>query len=316
MDAAELLLEADEVDTALDILESTAKDNYVVENLHYLRAAIYLGRGQHSKAKEAALVEVANFPQNKNAWDILHNYEFSYRCPVCRNEVEDYSPLSQEYISKLNENEFPYSLEDFATLNYKKYICPSCGANDRDRLIALYINEISQANPIGNRLNLLDFAPSQSFTNYINWNNNFNHKKVDFLLNNYDEIVDIQNMAKYQDGNFDAIICSHVLEHVEDDRKALSEIRRVLKKDGWALILSPICLSLKVVLEDPSVVNPHERWKYFGQDDHVRLYSKSGFKDRINQAGFSITELSIEHFGIEKFVSSGLNSRSILYVAR
>jgi len=50
--------------------------------------------------------------------------------------------------------------------------------------------------------------------------------------------MDIRNInfpSKY----FDAIICNHVLEHIEDDRKAMSELYRVLKPNGWAILQVP-----------------------------------------------------------------------------
>jgi len=316
MDAAELLLEADDVDTALSILERAALDNYAVENLHYLRAMIYLGRNDHQKAKEAALLEFANFPNSKRAKEILDSYEFTYRCPVCRNQVADYLPLPNDYTKQLEQYEFPYTLDEFETLNHNKYLCPNCGATDRDRLYALFIDKITTENPVGHKINTLDFAPSKSFANYINWNNNFNYRSADWLIDSFDEKVDIMNMHQFTDSTFDAVICSHVLEHVSDDVQAIRECKRVLKNSGWAIFMSPICLTLKVILEDANITNPVERWKYFGQDDHIRLYSKAGFKERLTAGGFKITEYGLDYFGIENFVASGLSSRSVLYVGR
>lgn len=316
MDAAELLLEADDVDTALSILEKAAADNYAVENLHYLRAMIYLGRNEHQKAKEAALMEFAYFPKSQRANDILDSYEFMYRCPVCRNQVADYLPLPSEYTKQLEQYEFPYTLDEFETLNHNKYICPNCGATDRDRLYALFIDRITTENPVGNKINTLDFAPSKPFANYIDWTNNFKYRSADWLIDSFDEKVDIMNMHQFAENTFDTVICSHVLEHVSDDLKAIRECKRVLKSGGWAIFMSPICLTLKVILEDASITNPIERWKYFGQDDHVRLYSKAGFKERLTAGGFSIKEYGLDYFGIEAIVSAGLSSRSVLYVGR
>lgn len=95
------------------------------------------------------------------------------------------------------------------------------------------------------------------------------------------DITDIQ----YSDDFFDVIYCSHVLEHVVDDRKAMREFRRVLKPDGWAILLVPI--TAETTIEDPSVTDPLERHRLYGQKDHVRRYGPD-YADRLREAGFKV----------------------------
>jgi SAM-dependent methyltransferase len=96
------------------------------------------------------------------------------------------------------------------------------------------------------------------------------------------DITDIQ----YPDNTFDVIYCSHVLEHVPDDRKAIREFFRVLKDGGWAIVQVPIIAD--TTFEDLTVINPKERERLFGQFDHVRRYGPD-YKDRLTEAGFSVT---------------------------
>ena len=96
------------------------------------------------------------------------------------------------------------------------------------------------------------------------------------------DISDIQ----YPDNTFDVIYCSHVLEHVPDDKKALREFWRVLKIDGWAILQVPI--TSDVTFEDPTVTSPEERERLFGQHDHVRRYGPD-YRDRLVDVGFSLT---------------------------
>jgi SAM-dependent methyltransferase len=96
------------------------------------------------------------------------------------------------------------------------------------------------------------------------------------------DITDIQ----YPDNTFDVIYCSHVLEHVPDDRKAMSEFYRVLKAGCWAILQVPITAS--TTLEDPTAITPKEREQLFGQRDHVRRYGPD-YKDRLTEVGFSVT---------------------------
>ncbi len=109
--------------------------------------------------------------------------------------------------------------------------------------------------------------------------------------------MDITNI-KYPDQSFDLIICSHVLEHIQDDKKAISELYRVLKDDGRAIILVPLTLTQKT-FEDPSITDPEERFKTFRHHDHVRICGKD-YTDRIRDAGFHVKTVTPETFLSDK----------------
>lgn len=94
----------------------------------------------------------------------------------------------------------------------------------------------------------------------------------------------------FEENTFDVIFCNHVLEHVKDDKQALSEIKRVLKKGGWAILQVPFFYPLpKKTFEDPSITSPKDREKAFGQDDHVRMYGED-YGDRLAQSGLQVVE--------------------------
>lgn len=98
--------------------------------------------------------------------------------------------------------------------------------------------------------------------------------------------MDITEMD-YPDNNFDFILCSHVLEHILDDKKAMMELYRVLKPDGWGILQVPIDMQRDETYEDNSITKPDERQKAFGQFDHVRIYGKD-YIDRLRSVGFSV----------------------------
>jgi ubiquinone/menaquinone biosynthesis C-methylase UbiE len=97
---------------------------------------------------------------------------------------------------------------------------------------------------------------------------------------------DIQHIP-IGDGEFDVVICNHILEHVEDDRLALREIYRVMRKGGWGVILSPIDENRDTTFEDDSITDPEERTRIFGQYDHRRIYGRD-YAQRLEQAGFEV----------------------------
>jgi len=99
--------------------------------------------------------------------------------------------------------------------------------------------------------------------------------------------LDVSDMD-LSDSSFDLILCSHVLEHVPDDRAAMRELHRVLAEDGLALVLVPYRPGV-TTYEAPSITSPLDRMVAFGQQDHVRIYG-SDFTARLQEAGFDVED--------------------------
>lgn len=164
-------------------------------------------------------------------------------------------------------------------------ICPNCRSLERHRLIWLYLNRNTDLFDSRSK-KLLHIAPELQLSRLFKA-----HSQIDYLSADLSspramvkmDITDIQ----YPADTFDVVYCSHVLEHVPDDRKAMREFYRVLKPGGWAILLVPI--TVKETFEDPSVTSPEERERLFGQHDHVRRYGRD-YVDRLREAGFTVTE--------------------------
>jgi ubiquinone/menaquinone biosynthesis C-methylase UbiE len=97
---------------------------------------------------------------------------------------------------------------------------------------------------------------------------------------------DIQQIP-LEDGCKDVVIANHIMEHVEDDGKALGELYRILRRGGWGVILSPIDENRDTTFEDDSITDPEERTRIFGQYDHRRIYGRD-YAQRLEQAGFEV----------------------------
>ena len=113
------------------------------------------------------------------------------------------------------------------------------------------------------------------------------------------------------DCSVDCVLCSHVLEHV-DDRIALAELRRILSAHGTLILMVPLVEGWSETFEDPSIVIPEDRSKFFGQEDHVRRYG-ADFRSRVLSCGFSLSEFT----ATEPEVSDhGLRPGDKIFVAR
>jgi SAM-dependent methyltransferase len=239
-----------------------------------------------------------------------------YQCPACQQPVKQFLPLAPFYKKKFEEYGYPYTFDDAETLNAGQYNCPHCMANDRNRLYVMYFKErIAEFYQEQDQILLLDIAPSAPLSKFIDQLEKVVHHTADLFTENVDFALDITNMPEIASDSYDILVCSHVLEHVADDSKALSELYRVLKPGGWGILMVPIILAIDETDEDPAVIDPAERWRRFGQDDHVRLYSKRGFIQRVQTAGFRLKQLGVEHFGQAAFKRYGITEQSVLYIA-
>ena len=162
---------------------------------------------------------------------------------------------------------------------------------------------------------VLHIAPEQEFLRKFKKMKNLDYTSADLFSPIVDVKADILDLP-FADESFDVVICNHVLEHIEDDRKAMSELYRVMKKGGWGILQVPMKNSLEKTYEDFSITDPKERQKHFGQYDHVRWYGMDYF-DRLKSVGFDAeANFYSQKFSEEDIKRFGLNKNEILPVVR
>ena len=168
-------------------------------------------------------------------------------------------------------------------------------------------------NLFSDNLRLLHFAPE-----YILQKNFASFPNLDYVSADLDSPLamvkaDIMNIP-YKDDSFDVILCSHVLEHVADDQKAMRELFRVLMPGGWAILQSPVDRQRNETFEDPNVTSPQDRLRFFGQSDHVRVYGRD-YKDRLEKAGFSVkVDGYVRSLGADEINVHGLREDEVIYL--
>jgi SAM-dependent methyltransferase len=199
----------------------------------------------------------------------------------------------------------------WVSLGFSQPLCPHCLASDRNRLISLYLdNELD----FGTKpLRVLHFAPEHCFLRRFAEVPNVNYIAADIDPPKGGVRIDITDIPLDAD-SIDLIICSHVLEHIDDDAKAMSELRRVLSPGGTALIMCPVYRDHPTTFEDATIVRPEDRLAAFGQTDHVRLYG-ADFGTRLERAGFQVDE---NHYAIQLGEAAmkryGIKPSAVIYV--
>ncbi len=193
-------------------------------------------------------------------------------------------------------------------------LCPGCLALQRHRLLILYL--LRETDLATGNLDILHMAPEDGLQERFLEIAGPGYVTVDASpTTNVSVHADITALP-FPDDSFDLVICSHVLEHVQDDTGALRELFRVLRPGGTAVLPHPVHEDIPMTVEDPAIVAPRDRLEMFGATDHVRVYG-ADFRDRVKEAGFDVSRIDYQdELDSETVRKHGLGSEGrILYVA-
>ena len=194
-------------------------------------------------------------------------------CPVCGTKRRKFLPYGY-VISRDNA------------------LCPNCLSLERHRLLWLWLQRESVL--FEQRPRLLHVAPEVCLMRhlrrtYAGGGNEADYVTADLESPLADLHFDIQQIP-LEDESFDVVFCNHIMEHVEDDLRAMRELYRVMRRGGWGVILSPVELDRATTFEDDSITDEAERTRIFGQYDHRRVYGRD-YADRLREAGFEVEDL-------------------------
>lgn len=205
------------------------------------------------------------------------------KCPICNGHFRRLLPINDR----------------------KNAYCPRCGSLERHRLLFLYLKR--RRDFFIKNLRVLHVAPQKMLQKKFSKLRNLEYISINIIPGKAMFKMDLTNLT-FENNYFDIIICSHVLEHIIDDKLAMQELFRVLKKNGWGLILVPINSSVKDTLENSTISDPRTRKELYGQEDHVRRYGLD-FIDRLKNVGFKVEiddfaeeldDSTINRYGLDK----------------
>lgn len=188
-------------------------------------------------------------------------------CPVCQHRIRRF--------------------KSFGVPQRPDALCPVCNALERHRLAWIFLDRHTDLFASPKRM--LHFAPEPALARRLAERLQQRYITADLSHEQVHVRLDLCRLP-FATASVDLIFCSHVLEHVPDDLQAMRELRRVLRQTGSALIQVPISASPSTD-EDPSLTEPEDRARRFGQHDHVRLYGLD-FADRLARAGFLVRKIT------------------------
>lgn len=150
-----------------------------------------------------------------------------FLCPICR--------YNGPYADFFKDN-----------INRKKSACPKCGSLERYRLQFLVIKKISEQYDFSS-MSVLHFSPEPFLREHIK--NMFgSYYSADLCMKNVDLKKYLLKLP-FMDNTFDFVFAPDILDYVKNDINALSEIKRILKPDGIAVI--PVSIISKETIEYP-----------------------------------------------------------------
>jgi SAM-dependent methyltransferase len=197
--------------------------------------------------------------------------------------------------------------------NRPEALCWRCGAHERHRMLALVLERRPEL--LAGAGSLLHLAPEWGLRRRLSTRTGLRYVTADLYMDGVDERLDVRALA-LPDASFGAVICSHVLEHVDEDRAAMRELARVLAPGGWLLVMVPLDLGRERTYEDDCIRTPAARERAFLQRDHLRLYAPD-VADRLAEAGLEVEVVRPRReLGAEAMARYGLIESDYVFLCR
>ncbi|MAO32561.1 MAG: SAM-dependent methyltransferase [Crocinitomicaceae bacterium] len=218
------------------------------------------------------------------------------KCPVCGNTFSKFLSYGSDVAHR------------------KNVLCPHDLTLERHRLMWLFLQ--SKTNFFtSDKLDLLHIAPEQCFLPLFKKQKNLNYLTGDLESPIADIHFDLHDIP-LEENRFDVVFCNHVMEHVQDPIQCMSELYRVMKPNGWAIMQVPQDHERENTYEDASITSPEEREKHFWQKDHLRLFGKD-YPNWLEKAGFEVEQFPVtDLFNSDEIDQYCLQKSEILYLAK
>lgn len=235
------------------------------------------------------------------------------RCEICGSGIRHRQDVGYGYPSLER-------LQVVGGMRRNRDRCPICHSSSRERLIWYYLTRRYFTAMVVRQLTVAHFAPEKGLSAQLQKRYGKGYQAYDFAPSRYRHLdaVAFQNLEQLtlEDKSVDLLICNHVLEHVGSVPAALSEIRRVLKPGGLAILQVPVSLKLNRTIEADGSEDDAARISKFGQADHLRLFSRPGYLASLAEAGLGAESFDPFDDDQEAATRWALDPLEVLFLAR
>ncbi|MBH5321249.1 methyltransferase domain-containing protein [Aurantiacibacter sediminis] len=248
---------------------------------------------------------------------IEHGRRFLYRgsrkCPVCENSVRRF--LDYGYGFDVLER-----LQVVGGRRRERDVCPVCHSSARERLIWFWLSQKGEGFRFPPHIRIAHFAPEKALSRRLSQAAPSGYAAYDLDPSRYRHLsgvkyADLSDLP-IESASVDLLVCNHVLEHVPDLKKALSEIMRVMAERATAVLQVPIALALDETIELPPESSGREREEKLGQDDHLRLFSLNSYMHGLKSAGLQVEPYSAFDDDPEAARAWQLDPAEVLFTCR
>lgn len=223
-------------------------------------------------------------PPLKQLRDSLYKYRWIFylgarlTCPFCQKRFRKFLPIDLDDLDARK-----YRLVGHGRRNH--CYCPRCFSLDRERLVYLYL--LNRTGIFKEQGALLHVAPEKNLQRVFMNSPKITYLSADLSMEAVMVKMDV-TAIQYADNSFDRIICNHVLQYVPDDRRAISELFRVLKPGGWAILQVPLSLALDRTCDLPAGGSSQKAQGEYDSAVHARIYAAKDYPERLESAGFTV----------------------------
>lgn len=218
-----------------------------------------------------------------------------HKCYVCGNTFNHFNKYHGG-IKNIPEFRLKLNLVDS---NRDSFGCPFCPAYDRESHLFMFFDKLNFWKQLPD-FQILHFAPEKNLSEKIESLNPFKYIKADFNPIHEDIKMIDATVIPFENDSFDLVICNHVLEHIPNYLMAISEIYRVIKPNGIAILQTPYSKILSKNFEDHNINTDNLREFFYGEKDHYRIFSEQHFLNDLRNVGFNLKIIQNREFFDDK----------------
>ncbi len=233
-------------------------------------------------------------------------------CPICGNKGKVLAyKCSNARVRK--HHGYPWKAAAYTGEGKKQVYCAGCGASPEERAAADILQKIISGENL--RVVALNYMPALG-----QWIGN-NPKIAEFIssekeFSGNEEESELQEFLGLDDKCADVVIASETFNHCADDISTMKELKRILKDDGYMIVINSMGIGITDTLEDKTIDGDERilHWQLFGGEKERRIYAVQEFVNRLLNSGLYVGKYVKDYVGKNIYRKLALPERFKAYI--